>query len=1322
MEQPKESPDQKPPKERKKRKRWPLLTFLILLILLLLSLRACSYVKGWQKEVSFSEVKTVTEDAFGRTLSRLPFIGKRLLGEPALTGGSAVGGTIGGTTVSVVSGGQAVTGLNLGADFLKGLKADSPVVIDNSSGSSLAGSSASSSGSRGQGTLILSATLRDQRGKLLNPKIRFSSGAVVVEPERAFIPGLYTLKVTVTNPLTTQTQTLTQNFAWGVLAMNTNQDRYETGDKAQVAIGVLDDAGQIVCDAKVGLSVTDPDGTVTQLSTTDQSVRVTGTCGRKEAGLISPDYEAFFSVTESGTYTLKLTAETKNGTREMTQRIAVSDERRAVSEDSQSSTIAVSNISQSSQLKAQSSSWSVIISRKAATRLWPFAPSPMEITVQFNEDFSGEITDTVPGSFTVLTPAPSPASSWRGVPSVARRGEDGTGEQTITWKGSWKAGETAVFRYDYDAPDESPQFFLVGPLRLEAMSNWQLANSQQLQANSRALLEQRSWQIANDANSNVYWIGTNTVGSDSWSDITKWSLSSGGAACSCTPDSTDIATFDGTRVGNVSVDVNANIGGVNIGSGYTGTISQSASRTITLGISGWTQAAGTFTGGNSAIIVGGSFILTGGVFTSTTGTMSVQASFSHLGGTFTHNSGTVQLTGGNQTLSGSTTFNNLTKTVTYASTLTFAATTTQTVAGTLTLKGSAGNYLSLRSTLPGVQWNINPQAGRVISYLDVQDSNNANATVIDASNTNSISSGNNTNWNFGWNSGDWLYRKKITISNTNVDANLTNFPLYVKISNDTAIGPKARADGYDIRFTDSGGTLIPYERETYSYGTGSGSGNFWVKVPSISTSAPTYIFIYYGNSSASDGQAASSVWDSNYAMVQHMKDTTTSTITDSKGTNNGTKKNANEPIEATGKIDKGQDFDGQNDHVDLGNTWTPLNTGNPYTVSFWAYWPTTQTYPVLLHLRSNGDAVSFYFATAAGGDYQGILFGSPSTWGKWHENSTDLAGNWVYAVFTYNGQGATTIGNFSIYKNGAVRTLVTAGSFGTGDARNLIGDRSTTPVIPFKGVLDEVRVSSAARSAAWIKFEYCNMGGGACTDNALTWEGQAAGQTPPAEAQTTGYNIRTDVVAAGGGEKAKSNNYMLDDTIGEANIGLSKTANYSLNAGYRQAAQAGPYISLSCSATVTLPSIAPGSQSTGSGTCIVTTDADAGYSLSWAVLTGSGGTNTGYLVSHTKTIAPYTPAVSGTPETWSVAAADSEWGGRLRSNSTDTLAKWGTDASSPKWLDVPALTNATVVTRSSRTALTGSTEILQYRTEIGASTNQATGTYRATITMTAVAL
>lgn len=117
----------------------------------------------------------------------------------------------------------------------------------------------------------------------------------------------------------------------------------------------------------------------------------------------------------------------------------------------------------------------------------------------------------------------------------------------------------------------------------------------------------------------------------------------------------------------------------------------------------------------------------------------------------TGSSGTVTLNGTNQTISGTTTFPNLTKNVTTADTLTFSpgSSNLTTITGTTTFKGASGQYLSLRSSSTGTQWQFDPQGTRDFDFFDVQDSNNVNTTEINATAANKINSGNNTNWLFG---------------------------------------------------------------------------------------------------------------------------------------------------------------------------------------------------------------------------------------------------------------------------------------------------------------------------------------------------------------------------------------------------------------------------------------------------------------------------------------------------------------------------------------------------------------------------------------------
>ena len=106
----------------------------------------------------------------------------------------------------------------------------------------------------------------------------------------------------------------------------------------------------------------------------------------------------------------------------------------------------------------------------------------------------------------------------------------------------------------------------------------------------------------------------------------------------------------------------------------------------------------------------------------------------------------------------------------------------------------------------------------------------------------------------------WLdgydYRKKITVQAANIDANLTDFPVYIFIDGDEDIGGNMQdtTNYYDIRFTDTSDNILPYECEnmTISGDPSAATGHYWVQTDLDSTDGAT-IYCYYGKASGTDG-------------------------------------------------------------------------------------------------------------------------------------------------------------------------------------------------------------------------------------------------------------------------------------------------------------------------------------------------------------------------------------------------------------------------------------------------------------------------------------
>lgn len=108
---------------------------------------------------------------------------------------------------------------------------------------------------------------------------------------------------------------------------------------------------------------------------------------------------------------------------------------------------------------------------------------------------------------------------------------------------------------------------------------------------------------------------------------------------------------------------------------------------------------------------------------------------------------------------------------------------------------------------------------------------------------------------------------------SNPGADLIDFPVLVQITDqDNDIFGHAQEDGDDILFTeDDGITKLDHEIDWYNDDSGELELDAWVRVPSISASADTILYMYYGSSYS--GQESSAVWSEDYVMVQHLQET-----------------------------------------------------------------------------------------------------------------------------------------------------------------------------------------------------------------------------------------------------------------------------------------------------------------------------------------------------------------------------------------------------------------------------------------------------------------
>ena len=374
---------------------------------------------------------------------------------------------------------------------------------------------------------------------------------------------------------------------------------------------------------------------------------------------------------------------------------------------------------------------------------------------------------------------------------------------------------------------------------------------------------------------------------------------------------------------------------------------------------------------------------------------------------------------------------------------------------------------------------------------------------------------------------DWGRKCELSIESDKVAGDLTDFP--VLLNEDTLPSEMFDADGSyfalngggDIRFSSDSAGVNQLPCEIVSFITdndpANGSAEIWVKVPSVSSSTDTKIYVWYHKSgetqpAVDSTYGAENVWDSNFKMVQHMGDVTTSTITDSTtNDNDGTKKDVDKPEQITnGQISDAQDFDGSEDYIHVADD-DSLSFGNgstdtPFSVSAWVNMDSVVNFRWFCkgHWTSTAE---YYFYTAASKLNFVLADNSNVGWiGRLYNTVlTAYQGNWVFITASYDGSGSDT--GINIYINGvAVDDVNNSG--GTYVAMEnlgeelLIGANSWSANIDYfaDGKIDEVRVSNVVRSDEWILAEYKN------TNSPSTFITEGTPETP-----ITGLNLQINI-------------------------------------------------------------------------------------------------------------------------------------------------------------------------------------------------------------------
>ena len=127
-----------------------------------------------------------------------------------------------------------------------------------------------------------------------------------------------------------------------------------------------------------------------------------------------------------------------------------------------------------------------------------------------------------------------------------------------------------------------------------------------------------------------------------------------------------------------------------------------------------------------------------------------------------------------------------------------------------------------------------------------------------------------------WFNTNWMLRVNITIQSSQITSTLTNFPVYVNLSDlGASFFSNSNTDCTDLRVTESDGTTET-AREVVFCDTAADTGELHFLADSLSSSVDTVFWIYYNNSAAIEPAADSTfgsqnVWNIGYIALYHLQ-------------------------------------------------------------------------------------------------------------------------------------------------------------------------------------------------------------------------------------------------------------------------------------------------------------------------------------------------------------------------------------------------------------------------------------------------------------------
>jgi len=338
--------------------------------------------------------------------------------------------------------------------------------------------------------------------------------------------------------------------------------------------------------------------------------------------------------------------------------------------------------------------------------------------------------------------------------------------------------------------------------------------------------------------------------------------------------------------------------------------------------------------------------------------------------------------------------------------------------------------------------------------------------------------------------------KRLAVQDTFVDAPLVDFPVLVRlVDNSLAI---SRADGADVFFSLDQDGQTPLDTQVETWDRATGTLLAWVRLPQVHDAQPTVFYLRFGDGRANGHRNPTGVWDASFRAVYHMD------YGGGPGTQLDSTSNANHAApdptvsanlcnpspgnQPAGVVGQALTFGGATCDRLVAPDHASLDITTQLTITAWVR-PTTNGVP------TSEVVVSKRIRTLEQANYQVGLSSTHNMYFMWGTTAgvypsiastpaaTPASQAWSLVTWTVQGSPLT----LRTYVNGvrvnAMDQPTSNSGVPTGSQLALVAnnhplfvggmDQENDEV--FYGDLDEVRIAATSRTPAWLRAEYENQ-------------------------------------------------------------------------------------------------------------------------------------------------------------------------------------------------------------------------------------------------------